>query len=391
MPGFSPLDEYLGLRAGSPLTPWLTEHLVLLGTLLPFAKAVALLARFTGVRVGEETARRVTHLVGTAQAALDTAAVAELMRTLPDEPKGPAVQLMSVDGVMVPLVGPMWAEVKLAAIGEVVSHADGPRTGALSYFARLTDADTFADLASAELHRRGTVTAETVVAVTDGARWCQSFVDLHRPDAVRILDFPHAVEHLSLAAQTVFGPGTAAASEWLGVQRHALRHGDEELVLTAIGALALTPGLAASAVAIVDGVLTYLRSRREQIQYQAFVAAGWPIGSGCVESGNKLVVEARLKGAGMHWQRANVNAMLALRTVDANGCWDERWPSLWRAACLPRATRPPVADAPVPPPSAPPIPDSPPPRLRPQPKTISNGRPTNDHPWKQGYHSRAKT
>ena len=32
------------------------------------------------------------------------------------------------------------------------------------------------------------------------------------------------------------------------------------------------------------------------MQYPTFLAAGWPIGNGAVESGNKLVVEARLKG-----------------------------------------------------------------------------------------------
>ena len=38
---------------------------------------------------------------------------------------------------------------------------------------------------------------------------------------------------------------------------------------------------------------------------------GWPIGSGSVESANKGVVQARLKGAGMRWERSHVNPMLA--------------------------------------------------------------------------------
>src|SRR5436305_1520069 len=49
------------------------------------------------------------------------------------------------------------------------------------------------------------------------------------------------------------------------------------------------------------------------MQYPTYQQAGWPIGSGSVESANKVVVEARLKGAGMRWQRHNVNRMLALR------------------------------------------------------------------------------
>ena len=61
--------------------------------------------------------------------------------------------------------------------------------------------------------------------------------------------------------------------------------------------------------------LTYLQKREAHMQYPTYQAAGWPIGSGSVESANKLVVEARLKGAGMRWRRQNVNPMLVLCTV----------------------------------------------------------------------------
>ena len=37
-----------------------------------------------------------------------------------------------------------------------------------------------------------------------------------------------------------------------------------------------------------------------------------------VESANKVVVQARLKGAGMHWEPTHVNPMLALRTAACN-------------------------------------------------------------------------
>ena len=49
----------------------------------------------------------------------------------------------------------------------------------------------------------------------------------------------------------------------------------------------------------VTEALTYLDKRVALMQYPTFTTAGWPIGSGSVESANKLVVEARLKGAGM--------------------------------------------------------------------------------------------
>jgi hypothetical protein len=61
------------------------------------------------------------------------------------------------------------------------------------------------------------------------------------------------------------------------------------------------------------------------MQYPQFRRDGWPIGSGMVESANKNVVAARLKGTGMHWQRKNVNPMLALRNAVCNGRWREMW------------------------------------------------------------------
>ena len=45
--------------------------------------------------------------------------------------------------------------------------------------------------------------------------------------------------------------------------------------------------------------LTYLQKREAHMQYPTYQEAGWPIGSGSVESANKLVVEVRLKGADM--------------------------------------------------------------------------------------------
>ena len=74
--------------------------------------------------------------------------------------------------------------------------------------------------------------------------------------------------------------------------------------------------------------LAYLEARREQLRYAEFAAAGYPIGSGLVESANKLVVEARLKGAGMHWAPDHVNPLVALRSIACSDRWEETWPCI---------------------------------------------------------------
>ena len=399
--GFPPLDESLALVPGHRLTPTVVAGIVRLGVLVPFAQVPPLIAHFTGITVDTETVRRLTEAAGAIQEAQDTAAVAHLEQALPDPPGGPAVQLLSVDGAMVSLVDGTWREVKTLALGTVSAPAEPAtpvQTHDLSCFSRLTDAATFNRLATIETQRRGTETAQTVVAVVDGAAWCQGFIDHQRHDAVRILDFAHALAHLSAVAQARYGPGTPVASAWLGQQAYALRHGQEAAVIDRLATLAETGSDTGSdeVRAVTVATHAYLRSRVEQIRYQTFVSAGYPIGSGGVESANKLVVEARLKGSGMHWRPGQVNPMLALRTIVANQCWDATWPDLWTAWRQPtrrhaadrrprreaarHADTPPAAVAAAEPPPSPAPPADP---LPSRPKTVVDGKPTADHPWRR--------
>ncbi len=324
--GFFPLDEELGLLPGS-LTPRLQEALVRLSTHIPsFAKAARELTWFTGVQVHPDTARHRTEAAGMLLVASQTAEAERILHAHPAPPCAPDTLVLSVDGAMVPLVHGQWTEVRTLAVGEVQpprSTPDGPvvQTTTLSYFSRRTDSTTFGDLATVELHRRGIEGARRVGAVVDGAVWCQSFVDLHCPAAVRILDFAHAAEYLTAIAQTSTASGPLLSPVQLVELRHALKHDGPAAVLPQLCTLVATqPGNAELA-----SQLAYLETRVAQLQYPQFVAAGWPIGSGMVESANKLVVEDRLKGAGMHWADANINPLLALRNAICNDRWEECW------------------------------------------------------------------
>jgi hypothetical protein len=325
---FFPLDEELALLPGT-LTPNLQEDLVRLGAWMPFGRAAQELQHFRGVAVSRPTAERLTEAAGAAYVTFQTAEVARIEKELPVPRAGPAKQFLSVDGAMVPLVGGEWAEVRTLVIGEVqppVLHKGEPviQTTHLSYFSRLTDAETFQRLALVETQRRGVETAQAVAAVTDGAEWIPKFLAFHRHDAVRILDFPHAGEHLNRVGQAVWGEGSAESQSWLAGQLHNLKHKGPAPVLAEVRHLARRqPGSAA----IVSN-LCYLEKRENQMQYPAFLAAGWPIGDGAVESANKLVVEARLKGSGMHWARPHVDPMLALRNIVCNDLWAEAWPQI---------------------------------------------------------------
>ncbi|HEY6541520.1 MAG TPA: hypothetical protein VIZ18_11305 [Ktedonobacteraceae bacterium] len=207
--------------------------------------------------------------------------------------------LVSADGAMISLVHTQWAETRTVAIGEPQEklNAEGEReihVGKLSYFSRLADASTFTDLAEGEMRRRKVSEAKEVGAVMDGADWCQTFTDKHRPDAVRILDFPHAAEHVTKLLEALEQAGMHFPVSMLQRCLHVLKHRGPRPLLGMADRLE-------SDLAQHKGVqehLEYLRKRGTLMQYPQFRNSGWPIGSGMVESANKNVVEARRVGNG---------------------------------------------------------------------------------------------
>lgn len=394
---FFPLDEELGLLPGS-LAPRQQEHLVHLASWMPFGRTADMLARLVGVQVGEETVRRLTEGLG---AQVEAAQTEQAQQPWPGESAAAAPPdrlVLSADGAMVPLRGGEWGEVRTLAIGEPAAEAASAsepeiRVEQLSYFSRLCDAQTFATLVEGEMRRRQVIGAKTVAAVTDGADWLQGLVDLHRPDAVRILDFPHAAEHGAALLQALLSGEPAVVDALLTRCLHILKHRGPAPLLRLLARL--PPEQAESEGVREHG--NYLRKRQALMQYPHFRRDGWPIGSGMVESANKLVVEARLKGAGMHWQRTNVNPLLALR----NGICNQRWQETWHTAiahqqahrhqtravraqarlATQQTTEPPVAPQPPAPVSLP----SASPLLPPQPAATLPGssRPSPHHPWKK--------
>lgn len=318
--GFFPLDDELDLPT-SGLTPHAHQGLVLLGTLLPFAKAARHLHTLLKVQVSPSTARRLTEQAGAYLQQWQDQQAQPTREIGASEEEAPARLVLATDGVLVPVRPAEWAEVKMTTIGQVEQRTGGEaHCEHLSYFARLSDAVTFADLASGEIKRRRVDQAGEVAAINDGAEWIPAFVQGQRADALRILDFAHAAEYVSAIGTLAGQAGVELPPTWLAEQWHALKWEGPRAVLEEVERLSLL----APSPEMTEKV-AYLRKREAQMQYPQYLATGWPIGSGMAESGNKLVVQARLKGAGMHWERIQVNPMLALRATLSSDRWGEDW------------------------------------------------------------------
>jgi hypothetical protein len=295
---FFPLDEELELLAGN-LAPRQQEHLVHLACFMPFDKVAQMMEELLSVQTTEETVRRLTEQVGGWIEAAQTVEVEADGE--PESEEEPPLQrcVISADGAMISLVKKQWVETRTVAIGEPQEKrgADGETeiyVGELSYFSRLADAFTFTTLAEVEMRRRKVGEAKEVCAVMDGADWCQMFTERHRPDAVRILDFPHAAEHINDQLEALEQAKIQVPPKMLERCLHILKHRGPRPLLRMADRLG-------SDLAQQKGVhehLDYLRKREALMQYPQFRRDSWPIGSGMVESANKNVVEVRRVGNG---------------------------------------------------------------------------------------------
>jgi len=293
---------------------------------MPFAKAAKELAFVLKVEVSEPTTRRYVETAGKAYEEYQTAEVERLEKTCPPVKKSSQKMFLSADGAMIPLVGGEWAEVKTLTIGEIEKPVLERGEWAVhsknhSYFSRMAESSLFRRLALVETHARGIEKAKIVAAVTDGAEWEQGFIDFHCPQAERILDFPHVAERVSQIGQAVWGEGSDQTQKWLGDQVHQLKHDGPSALLSEVAELKRQK----PALEVLQKNQAYLEKRIDHMQYPCYRAQHLPIASGAMESGNKVVVEARLKGAGMHWAIPHVNPMLTLRNIYCSERWHEGW------------------------------------------------------------------
>jgi hypothetical protein len=252
--------------------------MVSLGSELPFGRVVEHLKRTLGVIVHASTARRQALAVGQRMLEVQNTQ-AQPLSACPEE-KASERMAMSSDGSMVPLVGGVWAEVKVVAIGAVERRRRKGEeqivTTQLTYFARMAPAATFADQASAEVRRRGIERAKDVCAIQDGAEWIQGFVDGHRHNALRILDFAHAAAYVDEIADKVREGGghLPGPGGWMASCTGSRHEGPTRVLLHVTRLARRYPQ--------IQEQVNSLQKRRELMDYPSYQQQGWPIGSGSV-------------------------------------------------------------------------------------------------------------
>jgi hypothetical protein len=191
-----------------------------------------------------------------------------------------------------------------------------------TYIADIVTAKEFGTRLRAEATRRGIAKAKTIVFLGDGARWVWELARINFPEAICILDYYHACEHLTLLSQALYGEGSALAKKRFRQWRKALLK--DKITPIVAQAKADLPARGQSRKA-AQKQIGYFQRNQARMLYQTFRQAGCFIGSGVVEAGCKTVVGQRLKLSGMLWSRKGASDLLTIRCALLSGWFESFW------------------------------------------------------------------
>jgi len=121
------------------------------------------------------------------------------------------------------------------------------------------------------------------------------------PRCIEILDWWHAVEKLWEIAFSLWSPEDQQSHTWTAEQKSLLWGGNLRQIFHGLRSLCPRGEPLPHKIRLGIG---YLFHHRRRMRYPEFRQTGCPIGSGSVESACKVVVQERLKQAGMRWSRA---------------------------------------------------------------------------------------
>lgn len=182
------------------------------------------------------------------------------------------------------------------------------------------DAELFAALR--QVKEAGLSPADHVrlCGVADGAHWIWQGVQQLFPTAEEILDYSHCAEPIPTRAELQYGEQPERAFEGVAATRVRLCAGEGDR--GSWGLHRLRPATL-TAMAAMDTLSGSLQHNHPRINYRSQRKAGYPLGSGGIESAHKFIGHARRNRSGAWWYVATSTHMLALRCATDHGTFEQ--------------------------------------------------------------------
>ncbi len=327
--GHYPFNDKLGLVGR--YTPAVANEMIRYAVNHPYEDAAKEFSRNHGFKVSADTVREIVRLYR--KDAQDFVSDKDA-RDKDDETTKADLACILADGMAIPfrkksLQGikgknghAKTREVKAGAIftaSKTMENEPHRNLDTTTYVATTQRCGKFGKLLRTEFDRRFEKCPETVLYITDGAKWLRAIHNKHFPFAVGILDYFHAVEHLRpLMLGLGFKEGTKKWQEQHHYWKGRIKAGKIKSVLDSIWKR-FKDKLGKDAMR----EFKYFRGNADRMQYDVYQKNGWFIGSGVIESGCKTVIGQRFKCSGMNWSPKGANALLPLRSLHKSNRLEE--------------------------------------------------------------------
>jgi hypothetical protein len=220
-----------------------------------------------------------------------------------------------------------WREPKVVVLLEIDEKGRMVRGSQPVIDGTLRGPDALIELVAFHLHRLGAAQAKEVVFVADGAPWIWARLDwvmqqvgLAVERTFQVLDWCHAVHHVSLALEAL-RLGTETRRQTYARLRGLLKQGKAEEMIAELQSLAV--GRPHNQV--LRREIRYFTKHAEagRLRYVVFRYRRLPIGSGAIESTIRRVINLRLKGNGIYWTEENAEAVFQLRAAVLSRRWEQ--------------------------------------------------------------------
>jgi hypothetical protein len=165
--------------------------------------------------------------------------------------------------------------------------------------------------------------------LNDGHRSIWGYIESQErfDDYEKLIDFYHSSEHLSLAAESIFGKSSQKANQWYDKWYAKLQSDDNAAsqLLRSMNYYQKEASLPKNRKDALEKQITFFQRNHQYMNYALFLRRGWPIGSGPVEAACKSIVKTRMGRSGMRWSRKGGQSILSLRAYAKSKQWDAFW------------------------------------------------------------------
>lgn len=315
------------------ITPCLQELICFVGMQHTYGASYKIFEKLLGINVTAKQIERVCTFYGKKLYEIQSAKGISYVKSS----KKSALLYVLVDGSFVPIRNTSlqknnmdfvkgkdsWKEVKLARLIEgrhivkgiskdrnYVSHSD--------YLAHLGNREPFLEQLRQSIDNRK---FDKIVFLGDGAKWIWNWVVDTFPKSTQILDFFHAMEHISEHSK-IFFQDEQARKDWVELQQHRLLSNQVEEVIGELEA-ELIISQSKTGYESLNKLKVYINENKNRMMYKTYKEQKLEIGSGAIESAHRTIIQQRAKLSGQRWTMDGVQSILSLRATYHSGRWDE--------------------------------------------------------------------